>query len=145
MYSENDINYTHTHHTHNIYIGIYCLYMIIWYLPSYHILSKSLGHSGGALCLSHWCDLLLGFEQRRPVGRPHGWRPGGNPKDRQGLQRSCGFNGFFLMFFIFYFFSTIGTPWDLGPCRMGFLESFFRWNCFFWTAEAGREMKIAEM
>lgn len=76
--------------------------------------------SGSALCLSHWCDLLLGFwSSAARVGRPHGWRP-------VETQR--------------YIKATI-----FDPLLHGISGEFVSMKLFVEQLKLAREMKIAEM
>lgn len=141
--------HTHTSHAH-IYIYIY-LYIGILSIHD-HIISTLLSYilnplvifflfgeldSGGALCLSHWCDLLLGFSKSADrVGRP-----GGNPKDLKDSKVLW----FQWIFFDVLFFVHFFPPLEPNPLLHGISgESFFD-EIVCWTAEAGRDMKIAEM
>ena len=132
--------HTHTHHTHiylyvYIYIHMYIVYTWSYYIYPLIIYSKSLGQlflvwgalsfvdSGGALCLSHWCDLLLGFDSVQPGWEETGWKPKGPLKDSKVLW----FQWFFFdVFFLFIFFPPFGTPLLLG----GFLVSFVSMKLF---------------
>lgn len=124
------MRYTHTH-THHVF----CLYKIILYLPSYHILNplvnffclgssfiRFLFHfidSGGALCLSHWCDLLLGFSA-------HGWEDRWvTPVETQRDLKDSKVLWFQWIFFDVFFCSSFST---IGTCDLVAWD--FWWVCF---------------
>ena len=102
--------------------------MIILYLPY----SKSLGQFflfslhwdlGGALCLSHWCDLLLGFGIAQPGWEDRmGKRPGGNPKDLKDSKVLWFQWIFFDVFFLFIFFHHLEPLVTHGKTLVSFFS-----------------------